>query len=124
MRISDWSSDVCSSDLRLAVDRLDGGDRAAGDVADRGDARARGDAVHMHGASTAHRHATAEFGAGQTELVADDPEQRRVLGNVEITFVAHDLKLHNGRPYLCRGGFRWWPSTCAHTATPKSQSTH
>src|SRR3546814_4243869 len=110
MRISDWSSDVCSSDLgivdvliaghrvlaeqrdgrhdlarlavaalhhvelfpgglhrpsRLAVDRLDGGDRAAGDVADRGDARARGDAVHMHGASTAHRHATAEFGAGQ-----------------------------------------------------------
>src|SRR3546814_4153433 len=79
MRISDWSSDVCSSDLarlavaalhhvelfpgglhrpsRLAVDRLDGGDRAAGDVADRGDARARGDAVHMHGASTAHRHA-------------------------------------------------------------------
>src|SRR3546814_20713049 len=60
-----------------------------------GDARARGDAVHMHGASTAHRHATAEFGAGQPELVADDPEQRRVLGNVEITFLAIDLKLHH-----------------------------
>src|SRR3546814_16866879 len=110
MRISDWSSDVCSSDLRLAVDRLDGGDRAAGDVADRGDARARGDAVHMHGASTAHRHATAEFGAGQPELVADDPEQRRVLGHVAITFLAIDLKLHHVSHSLLRGGFKWWSS--------------
>src|SRR3546814_602770 len=161
MRISDWSSDVCSSDLgivdvliaghrvlaeqrdgrhdlarlavaalhhvelfpgglhrpsRLAVDRLDGGDRAAGDVADRGDARARGDAVHMHGASTAHRHATAEFGAGQPELVADDPEQRRVLGNVEITFLAIDLKLHHVSHSLFSGGFQWWTSPCVQEA--------
>src|SRR3546814_9054256 len=70
----------------------------------------------MHGASTAHRHATAEFGAGQPELVADDPEQRRVLGNVEITFLAIDLKLHHVSHSLFSGGFQWWTSPCVQEA--------
>src|SRR3546814_17426877 len=37
MRISDWSSDVCSSDLVLEVLHEDGGDIEAGEIVDLGE---------------------------------------------------------------------------------------
>src|SRR5665647_3316108 len=37
----------------------------------------------MHGASTARRNAAAEFGAGQSQFIADDPEQRRFGLDIE-----------------------------------------
>src|SRR3546814_15028261 len=48
MRISDWSSDVCSSDLELAKVRIE--NRAKTDVlADRGDRLQRARTVRHHG---------------------------------------------------------------------------
>src|SRR3546814_14806822 len=44
MRISDWSSDVCSSDLKVAIPRMFGSDAQAG-------WRAVVDAVHAGGAA-------------------------------------------------------------------------
>jgi hypothetical protein len=76
----------------LAVGRqaFDGGDGLAGDVADLDAAGAHGFAVHMHGAGAALRDAAAEFGAGQSDLIANDPEQRRLRLDVELMRVAVD----------------------------------
>ena len=76
----------------LAVGRqaFDGGDVLAGGIADRQAAGAYGLAVDMHGAGAAHRNAAAEFGAGQSQFVADDPEQRRLRLDVELMRLAVD----------------------------------
>ena len=54
------------------------------DVADRDRAGAHRLAVDMHGAGAALRDAAAEFGAGQSELVAQHPEQRRLRLDIEL----------------------------------------
>ena len=38
----------------------------------------------MHGAGAAQADAAAELGAGHLQLLADDPEQRRVVGRVDL----------------------------------------
>ena len=38
--------------------------------------------IDVHGAGAAQRHAAAIFGASQVEVVAQDPQERRVAGNV------------------------------------------
>src|SRR4029453_8898125 len=65
--------------LARRVQPFDGGDLGAGHRAERDDAGSRGPALHVHRASTALADAAAELRAGEAELVADDPEQRRVI---------------------------------------------
>src|SRR3546814_3136433 len=71
MRISDWSSDVCSSDLDPGTVSLDRQHQAA----------THGDAVDMNGTGAADAMLAAEMRTGQTQLVAqeiDRSEERRV----------------------------------------------
>src|SRR5688572_3991109 len=69
---------------------FDGGDALAGDLR-RGDlARARGTAVDMDGAGATQAGAAAEFGAAELEMLAHDPEQRRVGCDVDARFLAID----------------------------------
>src|SRR3546814_1388443 len=73
MRISDWSSDVCSSDLLEALGRP--GDRGAGIEQRRQFGQHAGERVtgyhDQHDAGTAHR-------AGQVAVVGQRSEERRV----------------------------------------------
>src|ERR1700686_1158524 len=80
--------------VQLAVlsERLDGGDLLAADGADGDLARARGDAVDVHGAGAALGDAATVFGAGQSDRVADDPEQWRVGFNVDVVRLSVDGK--------------------------------
>src|SRR3546814_4515777 len=70
MRISDWSSDVCSSDLRRAVrDHVYAAIRRAGERPDSG-------RVAMVGLARAHPHIAALFNGsphGPAPIVADEP---------------------------------------------------
>lgn len=49
--------------------------------------------VQMHGASPAHRHATAVFGADHLQVVAQNPEQRGVGGDVDLPLFAVDVEI-------------------------------
>ena len=62
---------------------LDGGDRLAGCGRDRNAARANRTIVDVQGAGPALRNATAELGAGEPEMIADHPEQRRFRRHVD-----------------------------------------
>ncbi len=63
---------------------LDGGDLFPDRVLHRQDAGARRHPVDLHRAGAALGDAAAELGAGQPDLVAQDPEQRRVGLDVEV----------------------------------------
>src|SRR5258708_32982788 len=77
--------------MRLAAAQpFDGGDLLARGFLGRGLARAHRDAVEMHGAGAAQAGAAAELGAGHLQLLADDPEQRRVVGSVDLTRLTVD----------------------------------
>ena len=77
--------------VRLAAAQpFDGGDLLARGVLGRGLARAHRDAVEMHGAGAAQAGAATELGAGHLQLLADDPEQRRVVGRVDLTRLTVD----------------------------------
>jgi len=70
--------------MRLAAAQpFDGGDLLARCVLGGSLARTHRDAVEMHGAGAAQACPAAEFGAGHLQLLADDPEQRRVVGRVD-----------------------------------------
>src|SRR5580704_978500 len=88
--------------VQLAVlgERLDGGDLLAADGADGDLARARGDAIDVHSAGAALGDAATVFGAGQTDSIADDPEQWRVGFNVDAIRLSVDGKgNHTVLPY-------------------------
>src|SRR5262249_23538478 len=78
---------------------LDRRDLGGTDAVDRGDARAGGDAIDMDGARSAKRHAAAEFGAGHAEHVAQDPQERSVVVDVDCPIDAIDLD-RDGHRYL------------------------
>src|SRR4051812_14248279 len=67
----------------LGIETLDGRN-GVGNVADRRDASAHGLPTDMDGTSTARGDAAAEFSAGQSDHVADDPEQRRIGRNIHL----------------------------------------
>ena len=50
-----------------------------------------GCAVDVHGAGAAQRHAAAELGAGEAQLVAQRPQQRGVVGEVDVVAPAVDV---------------------------------
>src|SRR6267143_2063215 len=78
----------------IAVGRkpLDGGDSLSLNRRYRGDARSRRRAVDVHRACAALRDAAAELRAGETELVADHPQQRGIGRLVGKRFPAVDGK--------------------------------
>ncbi len=68
---------------RIAVQVVDGIDVLAHDGADRSDARTGWQTVDMHGTGTTQAHTAAEFGPGITRHIADRPQQRHLLGDVQ-----------------------------------------
>ncbi|MCY1540375.1 hypothetical protein D9M68_760100 [compost metagenome] len=48
--------------------------------------------THMHGASTAHRHAATKLGAGELQGVAQHPQQRRIGSNVDTHLLVIDVQ--------------------------------
>src|SRR3546814_6684637 len=75
MRISDWSSDVCSSDLGITFELIARGcrvieNRAAGGVATK--QRALRTFQHLHGAEIISRDARTDGGRGNLGEIADD----------------------------------------------------
>ncbi len=80
------------------------------DGAHRQHARAHRLAVEVHRAGAALRDAAAELGAGQADDVAQDPEQRHVLGGVEGMGLAVDVEIDHGpRLFLVRRGWQREP---------------
>ncbi len=73
---------------------LDRGDLAVAHCADWYGARAHRDAVHVHGAGAALRDAAAVLGAGEADLLADHPEQRRGRVDVDLVRLAVDCQAH------------------------------
>ena len=68
---------------RRGADRLDGRDHGVPDAVDGGDARAHRTAVEMDRAGSAHRHAAAELGAGHAEHIAQHPQERGVVVDID-----------------------------------------
>src|SRR4051812_26891375 len=66
--------------LALGVEPFDGRDARARHRGDRRDARSRRAPVDVHRARSAEPDPAAKLRAGEPELVADDPEQGRVVG--------------------------------------------
>src|SRR5262249_57142806 len=65
-------------------------------VADRQDAGAHDLAVEVHRAGAALRDAASVLGARQPDLLADDPEQRRIGLYLHVTDLAVDVQLWHG----------------------------
>src|SRR5260221_7391224 len=72
------------------ADGLDRGDALAGRGRDRRDARAHRLAVDVHRTRAAQRHAAAEFRAGHPEHIAQHPQQRRVVVDIDAAGFAVD----------------------------------
>jgi hypothetical protein len=70
--------------LRRLANGLNRGDGAIADAVDRGDARACRHAVNVNSTGAAQCGTTAEFGAGHAEHIAQHPQQRGVVVNVDI----------------------------------------
>src|SRR2546425_12668731 len=88
--------------LHLAAARrfahgLDGRDRLADDRGHRRDAGADRPAIQMHRAGSAQRRAAAELGAGQSDHVAQYPEQGHVRGYVHRVRLAVDPQSDHDR---------------------------
>jgi hypothetical protein len=71
-----------------------------------GDARPDGLGVEVDGAGAAQGHAAAELGAGEAQGFAEDPEQRRVAGDVHRAVLAIDVEVDHAC-YLPRSAASW-----------------
>jgi hypothetical protein len=77
---------------------LDGDDLVAGlDVADPDRARPRHLAIDMHGAGTALGDAAAVFGPGETDMLPDHPQERRVRFDLHHPYPSIDVELGHER---------------------------
>jgi hypothetical protein len=72
---------------------FDGTNIAVGSSLHGDDARADALAILMHRAGTAQRHAAGELGPGQTEHVAQVPEQRHIGFAVEGVLYTIDFEI-------------------------------
>src|SRR3954467_6003712 len=78
---------------------LDGDDLVGGlDAADRDRARAHHFAVDVHRAGAALRDAAAVFGAREADMLADDPQERRVVLDAHVADLAVDVQLSHVSP--------------------------
>src|SRR6266851_2057808 len=74
---------------------FDRGDLSVAHCADRYGARAHRDAVDVHGAGAALGDAAAVLGAGEADLFADHPQQRRGRVDVDLVRLAVDCQAHS-----------------------------
>src|SRR5262249_52365474 len=83
--------------VQLAVlgEPLDGGDLLAGRVAHRKTAGAYRLAVEVYCAGAALRDAAAVLGAGHSDRVADDPQERRIWFDVDLVRLAVDRQCYH-----------------------------
>src|SRR5712675_831817 len=77
-------------------DGLDGGDPLAGRRGHRGDAGPYRLAVDVNRARAAKARAAAEFRAGHVQHVAQRPQQRRVVGDIEVAGLSVDVERDHG----------------------------
>src|SRR4029079_15791608 len=78
---------------------FDGDDLVGGlHAADRDRARAHHFAVDVHRAGAALRDAAAVFRAGQADVLADDPQERRVVLDAHVADLAVDVQLSHVSP--------------------------
>lgn len=78
------------------ADQLDGGQVLADCIGSRCDAGADCLTIEMHGAGAAQRDSAAEFGSGQPYNVAENPQQRHIVRNLELVFLAVNPQRHHG----------------------------
>src|SRR5262245_8487365 len=76
--------------LAALREAFDGGDLLAHRRADRERARTHRRAVDVHGAGAALRDAAAVLGSGEADLLADRPQQGRVVVDVDVESLAVD----------------------------------
>src|SRR5258708_22336685 len=86
--------------MKRAIGRcnsFDRGDAFAGNGSNRNAAGAGDLAIEVHAARATGTNATAKLGAGQSKLLADDPEEWRIRIRLNREGLAVDLKL-DGHP--------------------------
>src|SRR5260370_17046332 len=54
--------------------------------------------IDMHGAGAALRDPAAVFGAGEADLLADDPQERGICLHLDVAHAAVDVELRHERP--------------------------
>ncbi len=59
-----------------------------------------GAAAHMHGAGAALRHAAAELGAAELQLITQHPQQRLIIPYVDCMIGAVNVQFHFGQALL------------------------
>src|SRR3546814_12887345 len=108
MRISDWSSDVCSSDLRAIADAAD---RAALDIGDRPD---RGDVRQILIVIGVYRHAVGIGAPGTTDRSAVGHAAAADQAYAVVAFAcdraARSEERRGGNECVSTGRSRWSPS--------------
>ena len=78
--------------ITFGIKPLDGGHLLAGGRRDGSHATAHRFTVDVHSAGAAERHAAAELGPGEPELISDVPEQRHVGVAIELATYAVDFQ--------------------------------
>src|SRR5262245_40600255 len=89
--------------LTVRVEPLDRRDRRVRHRAERRDAGADRASINVHRACAAHADATAEFRALESDLIADDPQERCVLGDIDRNGPV--IKFEGGHDYTAPNGF-------------------
>src|SRR5882757_3063392 len=92
--------------IAAGMQPFDGGDLAVADVGHRGDAGAHRLLADQNRAGAAQRLAAAELGAGQSDFVAEIPEQGKIRIAFPVLFPAVDLHLdHDGSSLFISYGY-------------------
>src|SRR5262249_54550680 len=89
--------------LTMRVEPLDRRDRRVRHRAERRNAGADRASVNVHSACAAHADAAAEFRALESDLIADDPQERCVLGDVDRNGPV--IEFEGGHDYTAPNGF-------------------
>src|SRR5882757_4212117 len=84
--------------IALGGEPLDGGDLLAGGIGNRRLAGPHGFAVEVDRASATKARAATELGAGHLQLLADDPQQRRVVGRLDGHIPSVDIEIRHLSP--------------------------
>src|SRR5271166_915414 len=104
------------------IEPFDRRDVGVGDVTHGRDAGARRPPAHMHGAGAAHADAAAEFRPGEADNVADDPQQRRIVLDVDRHGAAVDAECGHGST-TPNGGLYCVALICPRTAATFASSS-
>src|SRR3546814_14346193 len=87
MRISDWSSDVCSSDLHHRADRGDGRRHRPDEPDGKGHRPVRGEGISVPDArhERADRRMRADHGGGDAAAAVAEPDRKSVVEGTRVS---------------------------------------